>query len=192
MTTNCSKCDCPQKDCGCNDTSLTTNYLCNTAAPTCPNPEPCPETFSDCCVIHNGDAFTYVNPLANPPAQFIIHQGERLCDTWQRFFTYYNCPNGSENTVYGLKSKNITSTTLTVAWTPLSLASTDYYEVFYCPVAGPITFISAGTVAYNNTTPSLTITGLTPNTSYYVNVKVVMLAANTCSSVSLILTTKLT
>lgn len=181
--------NCQNNNCGCKDAGLTTPAPCY--APTCPNPEPCAETWSDCCTIHNGDAFAYVltGEVLNPGPQFTVYQGERLCDTWQRFISYYFCET-QDNIVYGLKSKNITSTSLTIAWTPLTLANTDEYEVFYCPVsASPLTFISAGTVAYNNTTPNLTITGLAPNTSYYVYVVVNKPATFPCPSVSLILTT---
>ena len=188
MSCSTPNCNCKKTPCGC-EQGIPSAPFCG--APTCPNPEPCAETWRDCCVIHNGDSFAYVVPEAiTPGPQFTILQGERMCDTWQRFIAYYFC--GEDNTtVYGLKSTNITSTSLTVAWTPLpSINQLQYYNVYYCPVsASPLTFVSAGTVPYNNTTPSLTITGLTPNTSYYVNVVVTDGVDKACSSVSLILTT---
>lgn len=178
-----------QGKCGCNDSVLHLPPNCN--PPNCPNPEPCPETFSDCCTIHNGDTFTYIVEEAIVPGpQFTIYQGERLCDTWQRFINYYFCGTDNGKVPYGLKSTNITSTTLTIAWTPSpTINNLEYYEVFYSPVSS-IGFVSAGTVPYSNTTPSLTITGLTPNTSYYVYVIVTDGLAKPCPSVSLILTTK--
>ena len=202
MTTNCSKCDCAKAQCGCDDRGLTTNPPCATGTPACPNPEPCAETWSDCCVIHNGDSFTYLFPPAPNVAEaaggaidlglgpivektgFTILQGERMCDTWQRFIAYYECGTGAP---YGLKSKVITSTTINVAWTPLD--GVDSYEVFYSLVS-PISWTSAG-IVMQNTTPNLTITGLTPNTTYYVNVIATTANVAGCASVSLILTTKL-
>lgn len=185
---NCGNTCGSQGKCGCNDSVLHLPPNCN--PPNCPNPEPCPETFSDCCTIHNGDSFAYVQTVEvpQPGPQFTVYQGERLCDTWQRFISYYFCQT-QNNIVYGLKSQSITSTTLTIGWTPLVLTSADSYEVFYSPV-NSLSFVSAGTVAYNSSSPSLTITGLTPNTSYYVYVLVNKFEEFTCPSVSLILTTK--
>lgn len=188
MTTNCSKCDCAKAQCGCDDRGLTTNPPCATGTPACPNPEPCAETWSDCCVIHNGDSFVWVSdePTITPP--FPILQGERLCDTWQRFLAYYNCGDDPTTVPYGLKSTNITASTITVAWTPVTAAVVNY-EVFIAPVTTGI-FVSAGTVT-PSTMPSLTITGLTANTSYYVKVIANNPPDKRCASVSLILTTKL-
>jgi len=180
---------CNNKNCGCKDTGMTTPFPCYT--PPCPNPEPCAETWSDCCVIHNGDSFAYVQYIetVNPGPRFTILEGERLCDTWQRFIAFSFCGLDAK-IVYGLKHTNITTTSLTIAWTPLTgLTSSEYYEVFYSPVTTPLAFISAGTVPYNNTTPSLSINGLTPNTTYYVNIVVDGGTGTPCPSVSLILTT---
>lgn len=206
MTTNCSKCDCAKAQCGCDDRGLTTNPPCATGTPACPNPEPCAETWSDCCVIHNGDSFTYLNPgeIAIPlnekvnavndvkqplpeKAGFAIFQGERLCDTWQRFIAYYECGFTGVETPYGLKSKSITSTTLTIGWTPTELG--EAYQVFIAP-ASTATFTYVDTVN-QSTNPQITITGLTPNTTYFVCVKAIADRVLSCASVSLILTTKL-
>lgn len=195
---SCPTCKCTKAPCGCEDQALTTGSPC--VAPTCPNPEPCAETFSDCCIIHNGDSFTYLNPEVQPPAvnvaeaafgpnpvpektYFTILQGERMCDTWQKFLAYYEC--GSP-VVYGLKSKSITSTTINIAWTPLTEAVS--YTVYIAPVSTVI-WTSPGVVT-QNTTPNFTITGLTPNTSYYVCVAYNTEVSQGCASVSLILTTK--
>ena len=198
-STNTSNCNCKKTPCGC-EQGINAAPPCATGAPDCPNPEPCAETFSDCCIIHNGDSFTYLFPRGPAVAQaaggaidlgpgpiveaapFTILQGERLCDTWQKFIAYYECGKGAP---YGLKSKVITSTTINVAWTPLD--GVDNYQVFYSPVSS-ISWTSAGIVT-PNTTPNLTITGLTPNTTYYVNVVPTTANVAGCPSVSLILTT---
>ena len=175
---------CNNKNCGCQDTGLTTPALCS--SPACPNPEPCPETFSDCCVIHNSDTYTYLTKEVTSP--FTVYQGERLCDTLQRFIAYTYCQSTVLEAPYGFKSNSITATTINVSWTPLTGAS--YYEVYYVVVNPLGTDVLAGTVTAN-TTPNFTITGLTANTQYYVYV----LPYNEnedpgCASVSLILTTK--
>ena len=193
MANCCNKCGNKGK-CGCNDSVLHLPPSC--PAPTCPDPEPCAETWSDCCVIHNGDSFTYITPEAPAVAAFdpgpvpektyfTILQGERMCDTWQKFLAYYEC--GSP-VVYGLKSKSITSTTINIAWTPLTEAVS--YTVYIAPVSTAI-WTSPGVVT-QNTTPNFTITGLTPNTSYYVCVAHNTEVSQGCASVSLILTTSLT
>ena len=190
MTTNCSKCDCAKAQCGCDDRGLTTNPPCATGTPACPNPEPCAETWSDCCVIHNGDSFTWIvdEPLPEATPPFFILQGERLCDTWQRFLAYYNCGADPATVPYGLKSTSITASTITVAWTPVT-APVVSYIVKIAPVSTG-TFTVAGTVTPSSS-PSLTITGLTANTSYYVKVIANNPPDKRCESVSLILTTKL-
>jgi len=205
MITNCSKCDCAKSQCGCDDRGLTTNPPCTTGAPTCPNPEPCAETWSDCCVIHNGDSITYNYPEAAPAIAagekavdaigaalvttgFTILQGERMCDTWQRFIVYYECGGILAYIISGLKSTNITSTTITIAWTPLTV-NIDNYVVQMAPVSTNV-FVDVD-IVLQNTSPSLTITGLTPNTSYYIRVVPIIEGNPECASVSLILTTKL-
>lgn len=169
---------CNNKNCGCQDTGLTTPAPCS--APSCPNPEPCAETFSDCCIIHNGDSYVYIGKGGEPG--FTVLQGERLCDIWQRFIAFDACPGDAP---YGLKSKLITSTTINVAWTPLPSAVS--YDVYISEIS-PIAFTNVGTVL-QNTTPNFTITGLTPATSYYVNVTFDNGVEESCASVSLILTT---
>lgn len=65
---------CKTKKCGCLDTGLTTQPPCEHDTPVCPNPDPCPETFSDCCVVHDGDGIADLN----------IQTGDRVCDIWQK------------------------------------------------------------------------------------------------------------
>lgn len=200
MTTNCSKCNCVKTQCGCDDRGLTTNPPCATGTPACPNPEPCAETWSDCCVIHNGDSFTYAPNKGGPKVTksfaveeptvqlgFTILQGERMCDTWQRWVSYYECGAGAP---YGLKSKNITSSTITIGWTPVT-EPIDEYQVFYIDVASYTGSFIAGDTIMPSANPTATITGLNPNTTYYVQVSYTYQDKVSCASVTLILTTKL-
>jgi hypothetical protein len=66
--------NCKTKKCGCLDTGLTTQPPCEHDTPACPNPDPCSETFSDCCVVHDGDGIADLN----------IQTGDRLCDILQK------------------------------------------------------------------------------------------------------------
>jgi hypothetical protein len=185
MSCSTPNCNCKKTPCGC-EQGIPSAPFCG--APTCPNPEPCAETWSDCCVIHNGDSFAWVPDEPNIASfPFSILKGERMCDTWQRFLAYYNCGDDPNTVPYGLKSTNITSTSLTIVWTPVTAVTVTVYEVYIAPVSTGI-FVSAGTTP-PSTTPTFTATGLTPNTSYYIKVIAGNPPDKRCSSVSLILTT---
>jgi hypothetical protein len=101
---------------------------------------------------------------------------------------YINCKSAVLPFPYGVKSNTITSTTINVSW--YQLIDVEGYKVYISPATNPATWTLAGTVI-NNTTPNLTITGLTPNTSYYVYVQTYIDDVVSCPSVTLILTTKL-
>lgn len=72
--------NCKKKKCGCLDTGLTTPTPCAHDTLECPLPDPCPETFSDCCVVHDGDGI----------AEFNIQTGDRLCDILQKIALAYS------------------------------------------------------------------------------------------------------
>lgn len=174
-----------QGKCGCNDSVLHLPPNCN--PPDCPNPEPCPETFSDCCVIHNGDTFTYVDSEEAGEPGFFTYQGERWCDIWQRFIVSQYCTDFTIQPPYGLKSIAITATTINIAWTQVPLI--EGYEIWLAPASTTPTFTLQGTVL-NNTTPNFTLTGLTANTMYYIFVKSYAADVKSCPSITLVLTTK--
>lgn len=188
MAQCCNKCG-SNNNCGCNDSVLHIPITC--PAPQCTNYNDCPETFSDCCVIHNGDSYTFLNPQSVDSPEFTVYQNEKLCDTLQRLLIYTFCSNNPLAPAYGLKSNVITTTTINVSW--YSLLNAVSYKVYIAPVpimSVPPTFTLAGTVLAN-TTPNFTFTGLLPNTSYYVYVVTVYADdEESCPSVSLILTTK--
>lgn len=67
--------DCKSKmPCGCDDHPLGTPPPCEIGTTVCPDPEPCSETFSDCCIIHDGDGIADLN----------IQTGDRFCDILQK------------------------------------------------------------------------------------------------------------
>lgn len=187
---NCKTCgnECgSQGKCGCNDTVLHLPPNCN--PPDCPNPELCPETFSDCCIVHNGNSFTYVIDPTKPDQQlgFTTNQGEKWCDIWQRFIISRNCLSEFQ-APYGFKANTVTSTTINVSW--YQVPDLEGYEIQFIAEADyPGAFTVAGTVL-NNTTPNFTLTGLTPNTTYYVLVRSYAGDVFSCPSVTLIITTK--
>jgi hypothetical protein len=179
---NCNKCN--SKKCGCEDKGLTTPPACAQNTVDCPNPEPCAETFSDCCIIHNNDAYVYITE--EDDLTFSVLQGERLCDTLQKLIaTIYGSCDFDFPYIYGLKSTVVTSSTINVVWTPVPLA--DSYTVYYATVAG-MSWSNSGPITAS-TSPTYTITGLSSNTPYYVYVTYTIDAKESCRSVSLIITT---
>ena len=65
METTCSKCNCSNAKCGCQDTMLTTP----TAYPTpvgCPSPEPCSEVTFAQCTIYTGPDILCGNTVVVP------------------------------------------------------------------------------------------------------------------------------
>lgn len=185
MANCCNKCGESGK-CGCNDTVLHIPLSCPT--PVCDNYNDCPETFSDCCVVHSGDTFTYFDDPGKPAtAGFTTYKGEKWCDVWQRFIISQYCT-AEFQAPYGFKANTVTSTTINVSW--YQVPDLEGYEVQFAPVTNPqAAFTVAGTVL-NNTTPNFTLTGLTPNTAYYVLVRSYAADVFSCPSVTLIITTK--
>lgn len=179
---NCNKCK--SAPCGCEDKGLTTPPACAQNTVDCPNPEPCAETFSDCCIIHNNDSYVYITDAND--LTFSVLEGERLCDTLQKLIaTIYGSCDFDLPYIYGLKSTVVTSSTINVVWTPIT--SVDYYTVYYSTVA-TISWSNSGPIN-PSTSPTHTITGLTPNTPYYVYVTYTIGGKESCRSVSLIITT---
>jgi len=105
---------CKTKKCGCLDTGLTTQPPCIHDTPECPNPDPCSETFSDCCVVHDGDGIADLN----------IQTGDRLCDILQKIsLAISNVSGGSGVTIQSVTTVGndlvITMTDGTIFTTPL-------------------------------------------------------------------------
>ena len=153
--------------CGCEDKGLTTGPSCAQGTPLCPNPEPCAETFSDCCIIHNGD--TIVSGPNDPVQLFPIIQGERVCDIFQKMVLWLNDPDnviGACPSIIGIKSMSVTSTTIQVGWN-LSSSATGY-TVGYSTDPGVAPWVDSSLLPA--TASSYTITGLTAATTYYIRV----------------------
>jgi len=177
---DCKICGCKGKPCGCEDHALTTNTPCAQDTPECPNPDPCPETFSDCCIVHANDTILDLD----------IKQGDRLCDILQKFtllFTNPGCilPGSPCMSVLGLISTLITSTTVKLKWAPSSTAIS--YIVEYKPATSMSWTLNPPVAP--STTPVDTIGGLTPNTDYDIRVASIC-NTGTCYSVTIRVKTK--
>jgi len=176
MACNCKKTSTP---CGCKDQALRTPENCFTPAPTCPDPQPCAETFSDCCIIHTGD--TIVDSS--------IMQGESLCIILQRLSilaTNRKCMQGGYpcQSPVNFRVTSIFPTLLNLAWN--QVPTTDYYVVQWS--TDNITWSSSANIT-NSANPVYAIPNLTPGV-YYIRVSSVCVdAEETCESVTLLINT---
>jgi len=185
--TTCPTCKCTALPCGCEDQGLHTGSPCAINTPYCPNPEPCAETFSDCCIIHNGD--TIYSGANNPVQLFPIAQGERTCDIFQKLSLWLEDPDaviGSCPAVIGVKSMTVTSTSIQVVWM-LSTGGVGY-TVSYSTNPGVVAWTNSTLLA--STVTSYTITGLTANTTYFIKVVPTCLAPSSTAAIIIQVTTK--
>lgn len=170
---SCSKCK--NKPCGCEDHGLTTPPVCAQDTFDCPAPEPCSETFSDCCVIHINDTIVDIN----------LQKGDRLCDILQRLtllITNPGCilPGSTCLSVLGLQSTTITTTTIAIAWQP-STTAINYLVEYKLSSAVTWTALPAIVPVAN---PTAVIGGLTPGETYDIRVASIC-AAGSCYSVTI-------
>ena len=166
--------------CGCGDQPLMTPPPCETGTQECPAPDPCSETFSDECLVHAGDTIVDTG----------IVQGERLDVTLQRLsliLTNPACmlPGSTCQPALGLKSTEITSTTISLAWLN-SLTATGYTLEFKEASSLTWTLTTPIAVVAN---PTYMIGGLTPDTDYHVRINTICAAGN-CYTVTILVKTK--
>ena len=173
---NKKKCGCAV-DCGCKDLPLLTCMPCT--APLCPNGDPCPETFSAGCVVYTGDTI----------ADLGIMKGQRLDSIIQLFAllaTNPGCayPTSPCQSVLGVQSTNITSTTVALKWLPV-LVATGGYQVEYRATTSSTWLLNP--VIAQTANPSDLIGGLAASTSYYIQVK--SICGTSCTSLTILVTT---
>jgi len=152
---------CKQKPCGCEDQGLTTPSACVHDSPNCPAPNPCAETWSDCCVIHDGPGIVDIG----------IEQGQSLCDTLQiltLLTTNPTCmlPGSPCRSPLAFKPTTIYPTSIKVGWLGTALAGN--YQVEY-KKATDVTWILNTVIAGNVFTDTIGL--LSPNTDYHIRVK---------------------
>lgn len=170
---------CKTKKCGCEDTGLTTPTPCIHDTFECPNPDPCPETFSTNCLIYTKDTIVDTN----------IQNGDTMSNILQimsLWLTNPLCmdPNATCKSITYLYSITVTTSTIKVGWTPNGTPTS--YQVEYKKATDP-TWITYPLLA--NTVFTDTIGGLLPNTAYQIRVKSIC-GAQSCNSVTIQLNTK--
>ncbi len=150
-------CTCKKKNCGCNDTGLTTNNSC---PPVCTNPNPCSEVFSTDCVIYDGP-----NVMLNPGGGFIpvLINGVSIAEAFQCILNYIGISEVNSGKVF-LHTTLITSTTITITWNAIPAETS--YQIFLS------TNINVGspTIVATISNNTYMITNLTPHTSYDIGV----------------------
>jgi hypothetical protein len=170
--------NCKKKNCGCLDTGLTTPSPCPHDIYQCPDPDPCPETFSDQCVVHTGDGFPELG----------INQGDRLSAILQLitlWITNPACadPNALCRSVLNVHSITITPNTIKLGWTnagaPLSL------QVEYKLASGLSWLLNPALAPISNAD---TIGGLLADTWYDIRVNAIC-AVGQCYSVTILVKT---
>lgn len=175
---------CKKKKCGCEDQGLTTPTPCIHDTFNCPNPDPCAETFSACCVIYNRDSILETG----------FNNGDNLCTILQKislWLTNPTCanPNAVCQSPLGVYSSVISPTTIKINWAPAG-GSPCSYRVLYKKTTD-VTWTTNPNVPTTQLTD--TIGGLTPNTTYMIKVETVCdcgVVDSVCSSVTILVTTK--
>lgn len=153
--------DCKKKPCGCDDGALVTPPPCENGTPTCPNPDPCSETFSTDCVVYTGDSIVDLG----------ITRGDRLSTILQRiglWLTNPGCitPGSSCLAVVDFHSTSIGTSTVALAWSAVTTATG--YTVEYKEASALSWMLNPSIGAVAN--PSDTIAGLLSNTEYDIRV----------------------
>jgi hypothetical protein len=174
---------CKTKKCGCEDQGLHTPTPCIHDTFECPNPDPCPETFSACCTIFDKDTIVDVG----------FNKGDSLCVILQKialFLTNPTCanPNSTCKSALGLGSMITSPTTIKVGWSPNGTPTS--YQVEY-KKATDVTW-SANPVLPNTSFTDV-IGGLAPNTTYYIRVNSICASGpvdSQCYSVTISVLTK--
>ena len=171
--------NCKTKKCGCLDTGLTTPTPCIHDTVECPDPNPCSETFSDQCIIHNGDTIVDLD----------LQQGDSMDTILQKLTLWLTNPGcidpGSQcKAVLGLHSITVTPSTIKIGWTsegtPLS------FQVEY-KLASALSWTLNPALPITSVID--TIGNLTPNSDYHIRVNAVC-AAGSCYSVTILVKTK--
>jgi hypothetical protein len=147
-------------------------------------PDPCPETFSDECIVHTGDTIVDLN----------IKKGDRWDDILQKLTLLLTgnsaciLPSAVCQSPVGLASTAITTSTIKLQWLPTPNA-TNYVVEF--KTAAALSW-SVNPTVLQSAYPADTIGSLLANTEYYIRVRAVCgINPITCPSVTISVKTKI-
>lgn len=176
----CKSCKCDKKLCGCADKAQPVAPPCGQDTDYCPQPERCGEVFSANCVVYDGDTMVDAN----------IFQGDRMDVILQKLVLWITNPTCIDTTgncisPVGFRSTYISQSIVKLTWLPGTGASLYYVE--YKLASAPSW---TGLVPVPSTTTEYTITGLLPNSEYYMRVySACPGSGQLCYSVTLSITT---
>lgn len=177
--------DCKHKvPCGCGDEALTTAPSCTQN--NCPEPEPCPETFCDGCVVHCGDTIVDLG----------IYKGQRLDVILQQLALMITAPfcAGTDpaadcSAILGLASSTIGSSSIGISWIPN--ANAIQYQVEYKQASSMSWTIGSIIVPVGGETIITdTVGGLIADTDYHIRVLTTCTPTDACYSVTILVRTK--
>ncbi len=158
----CSTCNCTNNTCGCKDLPLTTApvYSCPPDIK-CPDPTPCYETIQDTCVKHSSQyaIYSFGQLLADGNSYDLLPAGASLENAYQAMsLSLYNsnCP-----PPINVHPSYIGTTAIILNWED---TGADSYTVDYGTIPGSYT------TSPILTTPTFTLSLLSPNTNYYFRV----------------------
>lgn len=161
--------------CGCNDTPFTTQPPCESGTPNCPV-EKCPETFCGECVIHCNDTIIDSG----------IENGDSMLTVLQRLTIAALDPTCINLSPVGLKSEQITSSTIEISWLPRATAI-DYTVEYKKPADVSWTIMTPTTPSGNNIEKEV-IGSLDSESDYHIRV-MANDGSTTCYSVTILVKT---
>lgn len=187
----CKTCKCEPKSCGCADKAVAVAPFCGDFS--CPDPEPCAETFSAECIVYTGNDIPQLGIMKGDRVDHII----QLMSTYllnqsciEPFSDFDNQVASTCLAVLGLEASNISTTSLTLSWNAPDIisGSVDSYTISFSVVPDPGDPIVWTTVTGLDST-SYNLTGLVDGTSYYFMVTTVCDSGGPCNSIVIQATT---
>ncbi len=157
---NCSKCKKSNNKCGCKDSAYTTvkTYTCPPDE-SCPVPAPCSEYVNTACVFYSNAGIVDLGIAQNTSLQEILQKLAILLGPNPECAD----PTNDCQATFNVYPVSVTSTTVTIAWSP-STTAVDYVLEYKQSSAISYTQLSS------QTTTQAQVIGLTANTEYYFRV----------------------
>lgn len=180
----CKTCKCEPKYCGCADKAIPTGPFCGSLS--CPDPEPCAETFSAECIVYTGNDIPEVGIMKGDRVDHIIQLLAGQMVNYACYNPWDDFQNQVANTcmaVLGLQTSNVSTTSLTVSWNAAVIldGTVTNYTLSYSQVpdiGDPIVWTNVTGI----TATTYNLTGLIDNTSYYFRVTTNCAAGGPCES----------
>lgn len=168
-------CEC-EHPCGCGNNVVNVPVPC--ISPECSNPEKCSETYSSDCVIYTGDTIANLGITKGMPMSVVV---QMLLNAIVNPTCIY--PTSACISVVNVVTTSIGQTVVSLNWNNI-ITGGPSYQVEYRPVTS-----STWTGNPITTNTFDTISGLIPNTDYYIRVKTIC-SSSSCYSLTIQIKTK--